>query len=70
VTNIVPNALLKKGDLIAIAEEVTLLSGERFFVDAHCIWFTQSELRQLAKRDAEGADISWSTSSPPRLPDR
>jgi len=57
VTNIVPNALLKKQNLIAIAEECTLESGERFFVDAHCIWFTQSEFHQLANTNTQDSRL-------------
>jgi hypothetical protein len=67
VTARVPTDLLRKRDLILISELIPLASGERFFVDAHCIWFTGDEMAQL-REDPVWDSIQWSTSTAPLLP--
>lgn len=49
VTKTVPNELLKKKDLLAIAMSVPLDGGTPFSVDAHGIWLTEAEAIDLSK---------------------
>lgn len=68
VTRPVPCDLLKRRDLIAIAESVLLDSGDKFCVDAHGVWFSASEMRQRADRSTDFHSIEWITPIPPILP--
>ena len=63
----VPSDLLKRGDLIAIADEVLLQSGDSFYVDAHGIWLTERECKGLMS-GRRLDEIPWSTRVPPRFP--
>jgi hypothetical protein len=62
----VPNDLLRRGDLISIAETVSLENGEKFFVDAHCTWFTADELAAM-NSEPNWSSIRWMTIRPPKL---
>jgi len=66
-TQSVPTQLLRKRDVISIAEQVPLDDGTRFYVDAHGIWFSQSESIQRSS-GVEHEDIQWVTPFPPKLP--
>jgi hypothetical protein len=69
-TEVVPARLLVNRDVTGIAEEVPLRGGERFRVDAHCVWFTESEAAAFvaALRSGEGYDaIEWVTGVPPKF---
>ncbi len=65
--------LLKRGDILGLAELTKLESGEPYLVDAHGVWFMRKEWDQLMQC-LDGRmrleDISWATSRPPRLPPR
>ncbi len=63
----VPNDLLKRRDLIAIAAEVQLQSGDSFYVDAHGIWITEHEYNDLISGRTPD-EVRWSTEIPPRFP--
>lgn len=65
-TKEVPNALLLKRDLQAIADAVTLSNGEPFHVDAHGVWLTNDEMIAILE-DKDDDEIPWLNSLPPRL---
>lgn len=66
-TSPVARELLLKRDLIAISESVTLENGEKFYVDAHGVWYVESELIQR-KNGVPFIEIIWITGVPPKLP--
>lgn len=66
VSQIVPNDLLRRRDIISISEQVLLQNGQSFFVDAHGIWFSAAESAQI-DAGIELAEIQWDTDSPPKL---
>jgi hypothetical protein len=68
-TQIVPTALLVRGDILAIAEQVRLESGDRFIVDSHGIWFTTSEIQSM-DAGVSFDQIVWTTGKRPNMPSR
>ncbi|WPH13373.1 hypothetical protein [Variovorax paradoxus] len=69
ITQVVPNELLKRGDLLGIARQVTLEDGHAFFVDAHGVWYTEDEIAAL-NRGQPWSTIQWVTGAMPWVPDR
>ena len=69
VTQIVPTELLKKRDLLAIANQVPLSDGGAFFVDAHGVWYTEQEMSALSSGQPI-SKIEWSTGVMPKFPSR
>lgn len=69
VTEVVPNELLKRGDLLGIADQVALSDGNEFFVDAHGVWYTESEIKALNSGQSL-TSIPWVTGAMPWFPDR
>lgn len=65
----VSNQLLRKRDVISIADSVPLESGEKFCVDAHGIWFTTSELAAM-NSGMDFSEIQWVTARAPKLASR
>lgn len=65
-TDEVPNELLLKRNLHAIAKAVTLSNGEPFYVDAHGVWLTKDEMAAILE-DKDDNEIPWLNSLPPRL---
>jgi len=65
----VPNQLLRRRDVMAIAESVPLDSGEKFCVDAHGIWFTTAELAAMSS-GMDFSEIRWVTARAPKLTSR
>lgn len=66
VSQIVPNDLLRRRDVISISEQIPLEDGQPFFVDAHGMWLTEAESAQID----EGVDLSevqWATKPPPKF---
>ena len=68
-TRTVPMELLRKRNLSAIAQEVSLESGQKFFVDAHGVWLTEKEFEQL-KQGIGFEEVKWSTGTGPQNPMR
>lgn len=68
-TEVVPNELLKLGDISRIAENVKLSNGGFFKVEAHNVWFTQGEFDAL-ESDDDSDSVEWCTPTPPVLPPR
>lgn len=66
-TSVIPRSLLLKRDLLAISENVALDSGERFYVDAHGVWFAESELAQR-RSGVPFSEVVWVTAAAPKLP--
>jgi hypothetical protein len=58
--------LLARRDLLGLCERTQLENGERYFVDAHGVWFLKPEREALLAGEA----VPWVTSEPPALPDR
>src|SRR5262245_30949471 len=52
-TVVADNELLWCVDLERIAQTTTLTTGERFYVDAHGVWLTSDEMRQIEEDDLE-----------------
>jgi hypothetical protein len=67
-TGPVPLALLQRRDIEAISATVRLADGTRFVVDAHWVWFTESEAEALAARGR--TEIPWVFGVAPRLAPR
>jgi len=65
-TNEVPWELLKRGDLLGIAEHVTLNDGRPYSTEAHGVWFTPEEGEAWNK----GEEVPWLNGLPPLLPPR
>lgn len=57
VTEVIPQDLLIKRNIEKISELILLTNGERFYVDAHGIWLTQTEMNAL--ESDELIDIPW-----------
>ena len=66
VSQVVPNDLLRRRDVISISEQVPLENGQPFYVDAHGMWLTEAESAQI-DAGVDLAEIQWSTKSPPRF---
>ena len=64
ISELVPNVLLRKRDLISISESVMLNNKQRFFVDAHGIWLSDSELREI-NSGLNFDEIQWLTGRAP-----
>lgn len=67
LTEIIDNDLLKRRSMNTISERHKLTNGQPFFVDAHNVWLTESELKQLYTRTPH-SEIIWSTPNPPKFP--
>lgn len=65
-TEIISNDLLRKKDIQSITKTVALEDGENFFVDAHNVWLTRAEVRQLHS-GVKINSIQWATSIPPNF---
>jgi hypothetical protein len=63
-TGPVSHELLWKQNVYRISEEVRLKDGGRFFFDAHCVWFTEDEVKALS---GEQVEIPWCTKKAPVL---
>lgn len=63
-TAIIPRYLLGKADIMDISELVPLSNGASFYVDAHCIWFTQEEVEDIH----QGRPVRWARGQAPKLP--
>lgn len=57
-TEPVPNELLIKRNLKKISESILLVSGEHFYVDAHGIWITDSEMSAIME-DKDDDEVPW-----------
>ena len=66
-TNAVPNDLLKRLAVESIARSVLLENGQPFYVDAHRMWLTESEMRQWSE---DVVNIKWSTGNSPKFAER
>jgi hypothetical protein len=64
VTQLVPHALLRQRALIAISEQVPLLDGTPFFMDAHCCWWAAREVEDFDSNLSD-EEIRWVTPAPP-----
>jgi hypothetical protein len=69
VSGPVPHELLRKRNVIRIAESVALESGEKFYVDAHGVWLGATE---VAAMDAglDFAQVPWLKKRVPKFPPR
>lgn len=67
VTQRVATDLIWRRDVVAIAEMTLLEGGGRFELDAHGVWLTESEGRQLEAGIAFD-EIVWATGCPPKFP--
>ena len=65
LTEITPNDLLWWSRFEEISETVRLTNGERFFVEAHGVWFTTKEWEAL---DLDEDHVPWLNGLPPVLP--
>lgn len=63
-TAVIPRDLLGKADIMDISELVPLSTGAPFYVDAHCIWFTQEEVEDIHL----GRPVRWAKGQEPKLP--
>lgn len=63
------NEALKRGDLLMISETVSLDNGQPFFVDAHGVWLTMSEVNEM-EADVDFNDIHWATGKIPIFPQK
>jgi hypothetical protein len=68
-TGVVPNSLLKKRDILSIAKTVRLEDGQKYIVDAHGIWFTESEIKEMDSGRLF-SKIHWISGREPHVPDR
>ena len=66
VSQVVPNDLLRRGDIISISEQVLLENGRPFFMDAHGIWLSESESEQI-DAGVSLSQIRWVTKVPPKF---
>jgi hypothetical protein len=66
-TEIVPNELLRRRNFSAISDSVALDNGERFHVDAHGVWLTETEYQSLISGH-ELSRIEWLDGAPPDFP--
>lgn len=69
VTEEVSPELLLKRNLIAISRMVNLISGSKFYVDPHGMWFTEAETRQL-EQGIDISNIKWETPTAPAFVSR
>lgn len=67
VTERVPLPLLRRRDLIEISKAVLLEGGGKYYVDAHGIWFVESEALQRNEK-VPFSGVQWVTATPPKLP--
>lgn len=65
-TEIIENEFLKKRNLKKISENFRLIDGSRFYVDAHGIWLTDSEMNAIME-DKEDDEIPWLNGKPPNF---
>jgi hypothetical protein len=63
-TAVIPRDLLGRADIMDISELVPLSTGAPFYVDAHCIWFTQEEVEDIH----QGRPVRWAKGQEPKLP--
>lgn len=68
-TEIVPYELLDKRDFIEIAKTVTLINGDKFYVDAHGVWLSVRECEAIDD-DLEEDQVPWVNGLPPNLAPR
>ena len=66
LTECIDNELLKKRNLRKISEKFRLIDGSRFYVDAHGIWLTESEMNAITD-DKEDDEIPWLNGMPPNF---
>lgn len=66
-TEPVPHNLLLERNMRQSSREIKLVTGGRFEVDAHNIWFTPQELDALEEDDCDFDAVNWSTPTPPIL---
>jgi len=64
-TQLVPTRLLESRNFIRMSEEVRLLDGRRFIVDAHGVWLMESEAAAI-RRGEDHRAIAWVTGVPPK----
>ena len=65
-TPIVSSELLQTLDLERISEEVALVDGVTFVVDAHGLWYVKAEYEALRRR-VGFANVPWVTGAAPKL---
>lgn len=70
VTDIVPIELLLSGHIPRISETIRLTTGERFFIEAHNVWFTSTEMQALESNDHDWEAVPWVNGLWPLLPPR
>lgn len=63
------NEALRRGDLLMISEIVPLENGQPFFVDAHGVWLTMSEVNEM-DANVDFNDIHWATGKMPIFPQK
>lgn len=68
-SQVVPNDLLRRRDIVSIAEQIPLENGAPFFLDAHGVWLSESESEQF-DAGVEWNKMQWDTKSPPLFPPR
>ena len=66
-TGVCDNELLWWGDLERIAQATPLTTGDRFHVDAHGVWLTSDEIRQIEEDDLELDQVQWCRGIAPRF---
>ena len=69
ITGPVPHDLLKRGDLISISETVPLNNGQPYFVEAHGMWLTEAEVRDM-DANVNDSEIHWAGGRVPNFPPR
>lgn len=62
----VSNDLLRRRSLLKISELFLLENGQPFFVDAHGMWLTESEVKEM-DADVDFNDIHWATGRMPNF---
>ena len=66
-TGVCDNELLWWGNLVRIAETTPLTAGDRFYVDAHGVWLTSDEMRQIEEDDLRRDHVQWCRGIPRRF---
>lgn len=66
-TATVSNDLLKRRSLLMISKQIPLENDQPFFVEAHGMWLTESEVREM-DADVNFNDIHWATGRIPNFP--
>lgn len=69
ITEVVPNDLLRRRDLIGVSEFVSLTGGDHFYVDPHGVWLTEREFDALS-RGTPDDEVPWLNGICPLFPPR